>query len=606
MKRILLVGLSLSLLVPSAALASVLLLQDGVCLDQAEIISNVDWVITFSREGQTYRINADRIVEVADAVPENYRVLAPAEFPDYVTPAGEAAPLPEPAESGSAASEPQTPELAADEEAEEEPLSPTPEAGDAFRIQDVGWVDDTDFLFNLMFNGYYQASQGVSASIQPYGSSSSLEASLVELDAGFAGRGYTQPLEWEFNVPLGVVMDPRSMIIYKDAGPFIAGNAEAGGEVYYYPGKPFISVMADYAGYFREAYIRNRIQATVRVGEGRLFRGRHAYQALQIIADLESEGKLLKPLSSQDAQELSAIIAHARNKYLFDQRAETLDAVEQIAEFLKKRGYISDVRSVLIADDTYRYVSDLDRDFGARGYFQYQRLYDDGTPQLGEGGQEEQSHRVGAGCDMAFPLSRIWQLNASLGLDATVDYLSRKITRETYQYYYYSYYYYYPYTYSYDKLSETRAQGVLFEPRAQVELFFLPTTRVLLSLSNQFTMTYGKYHARIEQWKNVPVYYYYNPYYSYYYYAWRKFRDDYEYYGLQWQDQVRFAFSYQLSQRLDLEIALDFDYTFDRAEEASGMSVDMSSGAQTPFTSAPQTNYTYSGKATIGVNYRFF
>lgn len=105
---------------------------------------------------------------------------------------------------------------------------------------------------------------------------------------------------------------------------------------------------------------------TVRIGLGRDFEGSYAYQAMQIVDDLNRGGRLLQTVSGDDMKVLSEIIAIERRRYYYDDREQTMAAVEKIARFLVDKGYLAagDLRGMLIVDDVYRNITTGVRRFG--------------------------------------------------------------------------------------------------------------------------------------------------------------------------------------------------------------------------------------------------
>ena len=110
------------------------------------------------------------------------------------------------------------------------------------------------------------------------------------------------------------------------------------------------------------------LRETIKIGIGRTYQGSYSYYVMQIVDDLKDRGLLLKTVKSKDMKELSRIIAKERKKYRLDDREAIIDVVEKISKYLIKHKYIKpdDAKSILIIDDTYRYMP---------GYYLYGNRY---------------------------------------------------------------------------------------------------------------------------------------------------------------------------------------------------------------------------------------
>jgi len=163
-------------------------------------------------------------------------------------------------------------------------------------------------------------------------------------------------------------------------------------------------------------------------GMGRLYDGAPAYEAMQIAADLQQAGKLLKPVLAEDMKRLSTLIAQNRQRIFLDSREKTRAAIEALVRFLAVNQYlkIEDPGAILVVDDTYRYLGNEEREFGMRlalatqvGYY-FLRIQDK-TDYLNNGFSSQDLAEVrslrrfwtlGPIWNYAQPLGRQWQFNS--------------------------------------------------------------------------------------------------------------------------------------------------------------------------------------------------
>lgn len=110
------------------------------------------------------------------------------------------------------------------------------------------------------------------------------------------------------------------------------------------------------------------IGSVFNIGLGRVFEGRYAFMAIQIIQDLQREKRLLKPASVVDMQDFSTLLTRIKTEYYFDSRRKKINDQQRIGDFLIERGYLErgDKLGILIAQDIYENTFSVSRTFGSR------------------------------------------------------------------------------------------------------------------------------------------------------------------------------------------------------------------------------------------------
>ncbi len=116
----------------------------------------------------------------------------------------------------------------------------------------------------------------------------------------------------------------------------------------------------------QDQFLFNHIQGILKFGIGRKYSGKYAYQAMQLIDDLNKDELLNKTVDSIDMQKLSKIISEEKQKYIWDNREKAKNVCLKISRFLLSNGYIASnkLESYYTIFDSYNYLPEYDRDFG--------------------------------------------------------------------------------------------------------------------------------------------------------------------------------------------------------------------------------------------------
>lgn len=117
----------------------------------------------------------------------------------------------------------------------------------------------------------------------------------------------------------------------------------------------------------RPGYDRTRqVRLATGLGYGRVYEGQYAAQALEMVRLLEKSGLLFTPLSYEQLQGLAATIYHYRQISPFDDRTLRIEAIQEIADYLARRGGIDPavLAAVPLVEDVWDYFQRDTRRFG--------------------------------------------------------------------------------------------------------------------------------------------------------------------------------------------------------------------------------------------------
>lgn len=177
-----------------------------------------------------------------------------------------------------------------------------------------------------------------------------------------------------------------------------------------------------------------------KAGVGRLIESKSAWKALELVREFERRGVLLKPLTHEDMQKLSGMIANSGQAFLWDARERRLSETRQYHAFFVERGYLPEGSLdgvVALMDMTLAYPNvarlngksafaymqwDHRSDHASRreGYWKNGIDTDTASSNYNTVTLNEASPAVGAEVAWASPVSRSWQL----GLNSRLYYLS--------------------------------------------------------------------------------------------------------------------------------------------------------------------------------------
>lgn len=109
--------------------------------------------------------------------------------------------------------------------------------------------------------------------------------------------------------------------------------------------------------YFREIKDQNRlIDANITLGPiyGKIYEGKYAARAIEMIAELRRKGLLFKEPNSSQMMQLSTIIYEEMNRYYFDKRIKRIESLEKISNYLISEKIVREtVSAFLTINDIY-------------------------------------------------------------------------------------------------------------------------------------------------------------------------------------------------------------------------------------------------------------
>ncbi|MEW6517220.1 MAG: hypothetical protein AB1439_10000 [candidate division FCPU426 bacterium] len=325
-----------------------------------------------------------------------------------------------------------------------------------------------------------------------------------------------------------------------------------------------------------------QIHELIRTGVGRIFEGKYAYQGMQIAAELARALKWLKPMTTEDMQDLGKLLAILRTEYTFDRREKMLSDMHWLGGFLSERGYIEkdDFDALLLVQDIYQNVSQDPREFGSQANVRLGADFElanseqiSFVPGVGEPSffKEEPIALlwyVGAEWQYREPLDRVWQWDVS----ATCDYYPAYVPQ----------------------INSDEYQAVpLLRPGLETRLACYFDTRFSIALSNAMQLRWplGSRRRIEEQSWGILV---------------SDERD------ARFDETLQAAFKYQLSGSLSLTAAVSWSYSLDR--RISGTYQTCPNDATQTLT-APQITYLldragsvedYTWRTTVSLQYEIF
>ena len=109
----------------------------------------------------------------------------------------------------------------------------------------------------------------------------------------------------------------------------------------------------------------------IRGFHGRIYDGRYAAKAMEIIDQLENDGMLKRSLSDREFNDFSQIVMRHMASYHFDNRIKTIEALTDIYNFLESVGALNEEKQSAfpVIQDIYRNTPlNISRNFGTRTY----------------------------------------------------------------------------------------------------------------------------------------------------------------------------------------------------------------------------------------------
>lgn len=313
-----------------------------------------------------------------------------------------------------------------------------------YKIQDFSWVDEKETALYFITNNslYMNLDENATPSI----SNIIFEHSKhTNISANINPALYVKNITWHkafyFNLPISFVGIYNEDVFNSEDAYFTKQYSLATQPSLNYTRyfeNNFLGVMLSSTPEYQRSddwNTRRGIQNSgyIQIGIGRIRNGAAAYQAIEMVEELNRKQYLTKQVTTADMEQLSLLIAGERNKFRLEKREQDMEAVEKITTFLIEKQYLAadNLKSILIIDDIYRYIFQDQRKFGSvlylaaggtyntLNYTKSLRVYEAGSlnsrfyPAGVHYEELDSSYEVSLGGEYDMPLNYVWQLDLS-------------------------------------------------------------------------------------------------------------------------------------------------------------------------------------------------